>query len=380
MESRTPHIPELDGLRGLAIAGVICFHLGTITHLPHALASMADFGWSGVDMFFVLSGFLIGGILMDQRQSESYFAPFYARRFFRIVPLYAALLALYALAWFLGNRNGVNGYLLPAMPWWAYCTFTNNFWISFGGSMVVYLAPTWSLAIEEQFYVTLPWVVRYLRPRALLPLLSVACVVVLALRCYGTFGLRWSYERIYTLTFFRIDALLLGVICAILVRSQRAKEILSRNYRVLALLAVFCAAIVYHADYTIFPYHTNALMSYGLTAVALMYACILLLTVLRPASFRLLRLLPLTELGKVSYCLYLIHMIAFDALRLYLAVYAKHWRAYERWSLILFVLFAMFLVAQFSWSFFESRMLRFGRRFNFNRPAQPQIAPVESSV
>ena len=92
------HIPELDGMRGVAIAMVLMFHYFYVPAIltPGGLAwhvsAPLRLGWTGVDLFFVLSGFLIGGILLDARGSSSYFKPFYTRRFFRIVPLYALVI------------------------------------------------------------------------------------------------------------------------------------------------------------------------------------------------------------------------------------------------------------------------------------------------
>src|SRR5260370_37130342 len=98
-------IPELDGLRGLAIGMVLIFHYFQLTlvarpgSLPAYLQAAGRLAWSGVDLFFVLSGFLIGGILLDARRSPNYFRVFYTRRFFRIVPIYVLFLAVsFALA------------------------------------------------------------------------------------------------------------------------------------------------------------------------------------------------------------------------------------------------------------------------------------------
>ena len=99
--SSSVRIPVLDGLRGAAICLVLLWHgfLSTLTNLPHHpyvahIFALGRFAWSGVDLFFVLSGYLIGGILLDAADSERYFAPFYIRRAHRILPLYSVVLLL----------------------------------------------------------------------------------------------------------------------------------------------------------------------------------------------------------------------------------------------------------------------------------------------
>jgi peptidoglycan/LPS O-acetylase OafA/YrhL len=90
-------IPELDGIRGTAILMIVVFHwigLEGVSILPRKIHGLLSFGWSGVDLFFVLSGFLISGILLDPRDSGNYFKVFYVRRFYRILPLYGAVCLL----------------------------------------------------------------------------------------------------------------------------------------------------------------------------------------------------------------------------------------------------------------------------------------------
>src|ERR1700692_4845763 len=107
MEINFKHrVPELDGLRGFAILIVIVGHYISVSaprHIGQVLSTTAALSWTGVDLFFVLSGFLIGGILLDVRDSSNYFRVFYARRFFRIFPVYYAWLILYVLLLVLGR-------------------------------------------------------------------------------------------------------------------------------------------------------------------------------------------------------------------------------------------------------------------------------------
>ncbi|MBS1867856.1 MAG: acyltransferase, partial [Acidobacteria bacterium] len=106
----TSRIPELDGIRGLAILSVLCYHyismqgVTTAGSLVDRLQRLVILGGTGVDLFFVLSGFLIGGILLDVRDSPRYFRTFYARRFFRIIPIYFAWISVYILVARFGGK------------------------------------------------------------------------------------------------------------------------------------------------------------------------------------------------------------------------------------------------------------------------------------
>ena len=164
-------IPALDGLRGIAILLVLIVHTISDFHFDHHpvltwLVRMSRLSWSGVDLFFVLSGFLIGGILLDARDSPNYFKTFYIRRAYRILPLYFVVLIL---AW-LTFESGQLGWLRGAwaelfsgrISWWTFFTFTQNIAMALIGPFIgrAGLSQTWSLAVEEQFYLTLPLVVR----------------------------------------------------------------------------------------------------------------------------------------------------------------------------------------------------------------------------
>jgi peptidoglycan/LPS O-acetylase OafA/YrhL len=172
----TGRIPELDGIRGTAIALVLFHHLFIFPLVPGSFLSRfvipLRLSWTGVDLFFVLSGFLIGGILLDARKAPNYFQVFYSRRFFRILPIYAAMLLIIpALAMVAGVLHLENYRWLGGnpLPWYSYWTFTQNFWMArtnVSGLMILVI--TWSLAIEEQFYLTLPVLIRFLNKKSLM--------------------------------------------------------------------------------------------------------------------------------------------------------------------------------------------------------------------
>ena len=168
-------IPELDGVRGAAAFGIVLWHFvpsivvrepGTVYSYLDRLLSLC---WAGVDLFFVLSGFLIGSILLREAGSSNFFTTFYARRAARIVPLYLVMLVLLAA----GNfwlRHGAPEFVGPLfenrLPPWSFLCFAQNFFMpgvdDFGPHLT---AVTWSLAVEEQFYVLLPLMIWFV-PRS----------------------------------------------------------------------------------------------------------------------------------------------------------------------------------------------------------------------
>src|SRR5690242_13003150 len=163
-------IPQLDGLRGMAVALVILYHYFSLDlqltagRLSGLLKSPFRMGWCGVDLFFVLSGFLIGGILLDARGSKGYFKTFYLRRFHRIFPLYYLWIASYVLIAFTFLPY-LRGALRVEPEKWTmvptYLFFVQNLVKKeFTWFASAWLSPLWSLAVEEQFYLVMPLLVR----------------------------------------------------------------------------------------------------------------------------------------------------------------------------------------------------------------------------
>ena len=232
-------IPEVDGLRGIAIASVLAWHyliMPAVAKPGTALSYSLVFGrlaWSGVDLFFVLSGFLIGGILIDARYATNYFRVFYTRRLFRIVPIYATILLifpaiLFAAQWaHCGDFSWLTSGLAPAYCYW---TFTQNIWMALTNSLGANaLGITWSLAIEEQFYLTLPLVIRFRSSHGRL-------ILVLAGICFApiirtAIHLFWPHNQLagFLLMPCRADALLLGVLAAMLLRNAVWRERIQRS-------------------------------------------------------------------------------------------------------------------------------------------------------
>jgi peptidoglycan/LPS O-acetylase OafA/YrhL len=215
------HRPALDGTRGLAILLVLLAHTmqslrytrGDVTPLELAIGRFFMLGTSGVDLFFVLSGFLITGILLDTKEDANYFIRFYWRRVLRVFPLYYTALAV------IGGGFGLAAFLLrhPAIkvsmnPLW-YVFYLENFkWQAFDERV----APFWSLAIEEQFYLIWPLTVLRLGRKQLAGVCGTMVAIALLLRVIATAG--GNYNQAYYDTPMRMDGLALGAFLAIAVR------------------------------------------------------------------------------------------------------------------------------------------------------------------
>ena len=218
------HLPALDGLRALAVFVVVQHNLSLLHGdqglLVHHLGNMLHRGWMGVQLFFVLSGFLITRILLDTQQSPSYYASFYSRRALRIFPLYyAVLIGLFLVLPALWQMPAALAEDAPAsrqMWLWLYLSNWTGARGLGGGTPPVF--HFWSLAVEEQFYLLWPLVVRHCTPHRLMQV----CVgiVVAALLCRAVeLVLGSSPQAIYTSTLSRMDALALGAMVAAWLRS-----------------------------------------------------------------------------------------------------------------------------------------------------------------
>jgi peptidoglycan/LPS O-acetylase OafA/YrhL len=207
-------IPQLDAVRGFAVLLVLLHNTDKYPSLHLHLIS--DKGWMGVDLFFVLSGFLITGILLDAKQSQDYFKNFYARRCLRIWPLYySALLFMFVIVPFLRPSEAHTIFEPRSSPWWAYPIFLQNFLVPIPSSATGLLGVTWSLAVEEQFYLVWPLVVRFCNEIQLRRIAVAVLCASPALRFY----LAMHQVNIYSNTFCRLDGLMAGALLALVIRS-----------------------------------------------------------------------------------------------------------------------------------------------------------------
>ena len=305
-------LPQLDGIRGLAILLVLIWHYVVLplgNSSSHALRFLGRFGietWTGVDLFFVLSGFLIGGILIDMKGQAGYFRTFYTRRVFRILPMYLLLFGAFSL-WQRFPRV-INKHGGTAMPQFVYATFTQNFWLMHH-PWDAWIGHTWSLAVEEQFYLTLPFVV-WVLPGPKLWKATIGIVLgtllfrsLMYLRFYPDWGL-----VAYLSLLCRADALMLGVLGAILVRSPRWFPELKRRRKVLSLTVASCVVAFLIVTAKGWGMMTFPVSTLGYTLIAASYLLLILGAILSDGFLkRMFCMKWLRGLGTISDGLYMLH-------------------------------------------------------------------------
>jgi peptidoglycan/LPS O-acetylase OafA/YrhL len=296
-------MPELDSLRGIAILGVVFLHgffwpyAGFhFSRTARVFLNLTQPGWLGVNLFFVLSGFLITGILLDSKTRLDYYRRFYTRRALRILPAYYSLLALLGILGQAGTAYLSLGFIYLA-----------NVTVFFGVAQAY--GPLWSLAVEEHFYLFWPTVVHRLSRRGLGVLALGICIVVPILR-----GASFSLGHTTGLgdyTWFVVDGLASGALVALFLRSNITRSNVTRAC--VALLSLGILAGILGAPWGIMT--RNRLLGATLqhTVISILFSGVLLLCLLMGTGSwkKLINNSALQFFGYISYGLYLIHLLIF---------------------------------------------------------------------
>lgn len=371
-------VPELDGLRGIAIFLVLIWHYAVIQiraepySIAHYLQRGLSLTWSGVDLFFVLSGFLIGGILLDNRDTSNYFKVFYIRRVCRIFPLYFLCLSLFFCLTYvlpdLARTSPFNWLFEKPMPVWSYLTFTQNFAMvqesTFGPN---WLGVTWSLAVEEQFYLVLPLIIYFVPTRRLHYVLIFVILLAPGLRTLLFYYHPRPSFPTFVLMPCRADALLLGVLCAYTTRQENLIRFLRGH---LALIYVFCTVLLLGVATLIVKSQSVgslAMSSYGYTILACLYACVLLIAVIEKRGLvsAIARVKAFRKLGIIAFGVYMWHQ-AISGLThaLFLKQVPQMLNGLECSVTILGLLITL-IIGYVSWSFIEKPFVLIGHSVRY---------------
>lgn len=311
----------LDHLRALAIVLVLMYHYRAFKH-PGWIDTVGQFGWTGVDLFFVLSGFLISGQLFREIgvKGKISFKIFFTRRFFRIIPPYLFTLFLYFCIPFFREREA-----LPSF--WKFMTFTQNYGLDVISRGT--FSHAWSLCIEEQFYFFLPilllitvktGIFRYMVPLCMLLIVFSLAARAVAWQMYTPpfmdsedFWKSW-YMNIYYPTHTRLDGLAVGVLAGFLMNySEGVKRIIHRNGNLLFVLGILLLSFSF---WFCRDQVSQKASVFGFTFVALSYGIIVMAAVSETSFLFRTESYITTQLAGLSYAVYLshkgiIHMVQF---------------------------------------------------------------------
>ena len=363
-KEKSLHIRELDGIRGVAILMVLIWHYvscvpinletGTLLYYLHYPTALF---WSGVDLFFVLSGFLIGGIIIDHHRNPRFLKVFWIRRTCRILPALVLLYLMCLLASIFMDRSRFSWLLADLLPWWSYATFTQNILMGlrgeFGGN---FLGITWSLAVEEQFYLFAPMMILLLGQkwwvRILIPMILLSILLRTVIPGFHT----------YVNTIFRMDSLLAGVLIAVIYRNPRIWKI-AVSYRN-SLMIVFLLMIIFTGILKI----TGKFETPWFAWFAFLYALFLVVILINSSSTItwIFRSKFLCFFGSIAYGLYIYHQA--------IAGLLHGWRRNGQapslmgiHSVVVTVcaLFLSIIFSYISWRCFESRFVRIGKLYKY---------------
>lgn len=390
------HMPGLDGLRGSMLLLVLLQHFyfladGATRPIDKFFFQLRDVGWTSMDVFFVMSGFLITGILLDSKGKDKYFRTFYIRRFLRIFPIYYA--TLFALIVVLPRLHvvdrGATDALVDVQGW--YWSYLVNVRVATTpdvyGSLVSYTRHFWSLAVEEQYYLLWPAVVFLCGPRRLVQICIGMIITAVLLRVVGVL-MQVSPSAIFVSTPTRLDSLALGSLMALVSREPGGLQFLVRWARPVAMIAGGLGLVFYamHRDFS--PWHPST-QAIGYTIVAFGAAGLVIIAATTDKSSRVGRFFQhpvLIEFGNVSYATYVTHPFVFLVIQRVVPVRdvpligGYGWPA--SFAIVLFLTLSSIVVGFLCWHLFEKHILklkryfRYGPRTTVTPPSRTTLDPV----
>jgi peptidoglycan/LPS O-acetylase OafA/YrhL len=355
-------IAALDGVRGIAILQVVIYHYFTwkINPAPGSLLAYLQLPtflfWGGVDIFFVLSGYLMGSILLMNRDAENYYKVFFIRRICRIIPLYAIVVSSVVLLEIIKPAGFESLYGGP-VPAWSYMTFTQNIMVAkydnFGNPV---LGITWALAVIAQFTLILPFLIRNLSLKNTI-FLSIALIVISPVLRHlfrGDIGP-------YVLTYCRGDSLMTGVLLATVMNNEKGKRIVFQ-YRTLIFLLFAALSVVVLFILPVYDRWKGGAVNHLI--LAFYFGLIVIIAHFPDNVFTdmILNNKALAWIGARSYGIFLMHQGV--AAGLAVSLKKSHLTVNDIAVCFLSIPVTLFL-ADMSLRLFESKFISFGHRFNY---------------
>ncbi|HEX7903227.1 MAG TPA: acyltransferase [Chitinophagaceae bacterium] len=360
LKSDTKYFPGLDGLRGISCLIVVLTH-------NFGFSNFFEFGWLGVDLFFVISGFLITNVLLNSLDTENYLKNFYLRRFLRIFPLYYLMLALFI-------------FILPAFKYFDehlryYSENQLWFWLYFQNWLFIFNFPTeakhlthfWSLAVEEQFYLLWPLIILWLRtPKKLISFILLVLISLFFIRSYVWYLHIEGFNYTVFYRFTRIDGICIGCLLALYYKVN--KNFISNNMALLTILLALLNFIFYFLNKQNnfdFPY----LAYIGYTTFSAMLG-LLVNEIIRGNKswfFSFFSFPPFRFIGKISYGLYVYHYPIFlltqKNLVQFFSTNVNISLIQSKYAAAFFATIFAILISLISYHFFEKRLLKIKEKF-----------------
>ena len=361
-------IVVLDGLRGLMTIFVVVSHFfGEVAHGVNAFAV----GWLAVLMFFVLSGFLVGRLILEKQHHANFFAVFYIRRCCRTLPVYLfCVLFVYAMMHAVGRAPYMD--ITAQFPLWSYLTFTQNvFMVDANAFGPYWLAPTWTLSVEEQFYLIAPALFLFVPKRALVPVLAAGVVLAIIFRAAIVWGSLMVPMAAQVFLPGCMDPLFCGLIAAVLFKQVD----LSRYDQHLRVLPVVMLGLVIglrffeRPELPVFEVFSRAFASVGCAAY--------ILSVVRgsPEGERLKSPI-LGFFGQTSYAVYLTHLAVLGLMHGLILGTAPDLVTPAQWAITLAALPATVLLGWLVTKLVEEPITAYGRSFAWSKESRAQKLPA----
>ncbi|WP_435006313.1 acyltransferase family protein [Tundrisphaera lichenicola] len=358
-------IPELDALRGLAAVTIVAYHLWFLKY---------GFLGTAVDLFFVMSGYLITSIILDQLDRPGFLTTFYARRGLRILPIYYLSLLAFTGIYYLAE----GGARLEALPYFlTYTQFVPNYWFAENPPFAPGFNHTWSLAVEEQYYLIWPPALMLFGRRRVVPIGLALIVAAVLSRAIG-------FSPWILLT--RSDGLALGGLLAVLMARIESGQVSDRAVEKI-LVGIGIVSVAYLAGggraYAMLERawpgfaSQNLAQSFRMLAINTMYLSLIGLVVLHSGRGLLapLRDHRLVGLGQLSYGIYLYHCMVFAGVE----GLASRLGTPEGWIVDAIKLLASFGLAMASWNLIERPLLSLKGKFKYSdRTTSVSLRPVDS--